>query len=101
MFKYSGLVLTLLIVAVAILLIFRLKLPNRKTVLLMLIALTLAMLVFDGYLTALPIVEYNKNLVLGRHIGSIPIEDFGYLVVVILLGPALFERFIHNEKRKK
>ncbi len=67
----------------------------------MLIVLTLAMLVFDGYLTALPIVEYNKNLVLGIYVGSIPIEDFGYLLVVILLGPALFERFIQNEERKK
>ncbi len=59
------------------------------------------MLIFDTYLTALPIVEYNKNLVLGIRIGSIPIEDFGYLLVVVLLGPALLERFIQNEERKK
>ncbi|MFO0862515.1 MAG: lycopene cyclase domain-containing protein [Candidatus Saccharibacteria bacterium] len=101
MLRYIGLILVLLLVAVVILSIFRLRLPIRKTILLMLIPLTLAMLVFDGYLTALPIVEYNKNLVLGIHIGSIPIEDFGYLLVVVLLGPALFERFIHNDNRKK
>lgn len=101
MFKYTTLIFTLLIVIISLLLVFSLKLPNRKTTLLMLIVLTLAMLVFDGYLTALPIVEYNKNLVLGIYVGSIPIEDFGYLLVVILLGPALFERFIQNEERKK
>ncbi len=99
MYKYLGLIFTLLVTTGLILFFLKLKLPNRRIIVWLTVLLTLAMLVFDSYLTALPIVEYNKNLVLGIHIGPIPIEDFGYLIVIILLGPALFERFVQNEKQ--
>jgi lycopene cyclase domain-containing protein len=46
------------------------------------IILALAMLIFDGYLTALPIVLYNSKSVLAFRLGSIPLEDFSYLIVV-------------------
>lgn len=57
----------------------------------------LAMVVFDSYLTRIPIVMYNNVSMLNLKLGSIPIEDFGYLVAVVILVPALFEKF-DNEK---
>ncbi len=101
MFSYIGLILGLLATVLCIILLYRLELVNRKILLILFAILLLAMFIFDTYLTALPIVEYNKNLVSGIYFGSIPIEDFGYLLVVIILGPALFERFMQNEERKK
>ncbi len=56
-----------------------------------------AMVVFDSYLTRIPIVMYNNVSMLNLKLGSIPIEDFGYLVAVVILVPALFEKF-DNEK---
>ena len=55
------------------------------------------MVVFDSYLTRIPIVMYNNVSMLNLKLGSIPIEDFGYLVAVVILVPALFEKF-DNEK---
>lgn len=60
------------------------------------------MIAFDSYLTSLIIVGYNEGSILNIKLGSIPIEDFGYLLVVILLVPALFNKFHHaKEKRRK
>ena len=41
--------------------------------------------------------RYNNVSMLNLKLGSIPIEDFGYLVAVVILVPALFEKF-DNEK---
>jgi lycopene cyclase domain-containing protein len=35
---------------------------------------------FDSFLTALPIIVYTSTRISGIHIGSIPIEDFGYAI---------------------
>jgi len=46
----------------------------------------------------MPIVLYNESLILQIRLGTIPLEDFGYLIAVILLTPSLFEYF-HDEKK--
>jgi lycopene cyclase domain-containing protein len=79
-------------------LVYGLRLPKPKLLLKLLGILLVCMLLFDTYLTALPIVLYNSNSILGVRLGSIPVEDFGYLVIVVLLGPALYEYF-YNEKK--
>jgi lycopene cyclase domain-containing protein len=68
-----------------------------KVLLVLSIAMLVSMLLFDSYLTRLPIVMYNNVSILSIKLGSIPIEDFGYLVAVVILVPALFEKF-DNEK---
>lgn len=95
----SYLVLTMSLVVVSVLVLMRLRItPPRPKVLLMIGAILLiAMLIFDSYLTSLPIVMYNSKSILGIKIGTIPVEDFGYLVAVILLVPALFEYFKSNK----
>lgn len=99
--EYLLLIISLILTTILIIKIFHLKLPNYIILSTLYFILVLLMLLFDSYLTALPIVEYNKSLVGGLYIGSIPLEDFGYLIVVVLLGPALFDKFISDEKRKK
>lgn len=51
------------------------------------------MLLFNTYLTALPIVRYNTSYTLGIRIGTIPLEDFSYLIVAVILAPALYTHF--------
>lgn len=98
MLSYLILALSLIIISALIVLLLRLELPSRKILIMVFVILAVAMLFFDGYLTALPIVLYNSKSVLAFRLGSIPLEDFSYLIVVVLLVPALFEKFHHGKK---
>jgi lycopene cyclase domain-containing protein len=97
MIHYTALSMLLIVVAFEIHRFLQVGWRNWRTLLVLLTILTLLMLVFDTYLTTLPIVEYNKSLVLGLRIGSIPLEDFGYLLAVVILGPSLYEYFSNHE----
>ncbi len=55
-------------------------------------ACALLTLVFNGYLTARPIVLYNDAVLLGMRIGTIPVEDFGFGAALIGLTVTLYER---------
>jgi len=46
----------------------------------------------NGYLTAVPIVLYHKPYYLGIRVGSIPVEDFFYMVSIVLLVLSLWEK---------
>lgn len=98
MFDYLILSLSLISVSALLLLLFRIRLPRAVILLTLLFVLFIAMLIFDTYLTALPIVMYNSKSVLPFRLGSIPIEDFSYLIAVIILVPALFDKFHHDKK---
>lgn len=87
----------LLISVFVIVYLFKLSWPRKKTMLITFAILLVAMLIFDSYLTSLPIVSYNDNLTLGIKIGSIPIEDFSYLVAAVILVPVIFN-FFNNDK---
>lgn len=54
---------------------------------------TLAMLIFNGYLTWRPVVLYNEVYQLNARIFTIPIEDFGFGYALILLCTILYEKF--------
>ena len=54
---------------------------------------TLAMLIFNGYLTWRPVVLYGEAYQLGIRIFTIPIEDFGFGYALILLCTILYEYF--------
>ncbi len=97
MTSYLVLVTSLVVVSVLILVRLRITPPKPKVLMVVGLILLIAMLVFDNYLTTLPIVMYNNSSILGYKVGNIPIEDFGYLVAVILLVPALFEYFKSNK----
>ena len=88
----------LLLSVFAIVYFSKLSWPRRKKTTLITFAILLpAMLIFNGYLTSLPIVSYNNSSILGVKIGSIPIEDFSYLIAAVILVPAIFNYF-KNDK---
>jgi len=101
MYSYSILAISLIAISALLLIRFRIQLPYYKVLLAIFAILLTAMLIFDSYLTSLPIVLYNTNSLLGIKIGSIPLEDFSYLIVVVVLIPALFEYFIKRDNDKK
>lgn len=57
----------------------------------------LPFLVVNGFLTALPVVIYNNNENLGIRIGSIPVEDTIYTLLMLLMNITLFE-YLKNRK---
>lgn len=97
MYNYLTLSISLILVSVLLFLRLHLKLVDLKVLLILSLIMLLTMLIFDSYLTRLPIVMYNNVSILNVKLGSIPIEDFGYLFAVVILVPALFEKF-DNEK---
>lgn len=53
---------------------------------------TVFMLIFNGYLTARPVVLYGEAYQLGLRIFTIPVEDFVYGYALLLLCLVVFER---------
>ncbi|GDX62918.1 hypothetical protein LBMAG34_4520 [Candidatus Saccharibacteria bacterium] len=98
MFKYSFLIIMLLFIAFFVGYIYKLKLNLNKAWRYTALISFVAMIIFNTYLTALPIVVYNVNSILGIKILTFPIEDIGYLIMVLLLLPPLFEK-LSDEKR--
>jgi len=48
-------------------------------------------LVINGFLTALPVVEYNNDHNLGVRIFTIPLEDFFYLFLLLIMNLTIYE----------
>jgi len=91
--EYTGLVL----IALGLVALLDWKLKTKifiqlRTIQLVAIS-TLAMLIFNGYLTWRPVVQYNDAYQLGIRIFTIPIEDFGFGYALILLCTILYEKF--------
>jgi lycopene cyclase domain-containing protein len=57
------------------------------------------MAIVNGFLTALPVVIYDNTQNLGIRIGSIPVEDFIYSAILLLMNIALYERSRQRNKR--
>ena len=51
----------------------------------------LPMAIVNGLLTALPVVIYDNSQNLGIRIGSIPVEDFLYGAILLVMNIALYE----------
>lgn len=54
-------------------------------------------LIVNGFLTALPVVEYNDLQNLGIRIYSIPVEDTIYGMLLILMNVVLYEKLKNRE----
>jgi lycopene cyclase domain-containing protein len=48
-------------------------------------------LIINGVLTALPVVEYHPAHILNIRVSTIPIEDFGYLFLLLLMNTSIYE----------
>lgn len=51
----------------------------------------LPFLIINGILTSLPVVEYNSAHILNIRIINIPIEDFSYLFLMLLMVTTIYE----------
>ena len=49
-------------------------------------------LIFNGYLTARPVVLYGEAYQIGYRIMTIPVEDFGYGFTLMLFNAVLYEK---------
>ncbi len=65
----------------------------------MLFALLIVMTtLFDTYLTRMPIVGYNQDALLGVKLGTIPVEDYAYTIVLAFLPPSVWRKFGKREE---
>ena len=99
MLKYSLLILIALATTGFVFFIYQLKFISNKAWMLTALTGMLSMIIFNTYLTALPIVVYNMNSIIGIKVITFPIEDIGYLVMALVLLPPLFEK-LSDEERK-
>jgi len=99
---FTYLALNLVFLLIAYLLVRRLKRPVADQILIITVIAYSAMVVFNSYLTSIPIVRYDWSRVIGLKLVSWPIEDVAYLVVALYLVPALYgaymDYFSHAKK---
>jgi lycopene cyclase domain-containing protein len=46
---------------------------------------------FDNLIIVMGIVQYDVSKLIGLYVGTVPIEDFAYTVVAVLLVPAIWK----------
>ncbi len=56
--------------------------------------------ILTGTLLAEEVVWYNSKAIIGLRVGTIPVEDFFYALLQIMLTTALFEHFKHKRISK-
>ena len=83
MIEYSLLTVSILFCLAAIDAVTGVRLLRRSRFWLLLILLSVGTLVFDGYLTARPVISYNPRFLLGVRLWHIPVEDFGYCLIIV------------------
>lgn len=54
----------------------------------------------NGILTAFPVVIYNNSENLGIRIGTVPLDDHFYLMLLLLMNISLFEWYINKQFKK-
>jgi lycopene cyclase domain-containing protein len=59
------------------------------------------MLIVNGILTYLPVVDYNPEEIIGIRIGSIPVEDFIYNMTMLVICIGLYEWFKRLAHRRR
>lgn len=90
--EYTGLMLIALACAALLDIVLQTGLFVQTRLLIFLAALFVVTLIFNGYLTARPIVLYDEQYQLGVRLGTIPIEDFGYGFSLVLLVTSFYEK---------
>lgn len=98
---YTASVYLLLPVSVLLDMILQTQLFRNKTFYLFLLIVVGLTLVFNGYLTARPVVTYNTDLKTNMNIFSIPIEDIIYGICLIGLHAMVYERVKKERKNPK
>ena len=55
--------------------------------------------IFDNLIVATGIVAYDESKLLGIKLLTVPLEDFAYTVVAVLLVPAIWKAMTKNDSR--
>ncbi len=90
---YTGITLFALGITALLDMLLKTDILLRPRTYLYLAIITAFILIFNGFLTARPVVLYNNAFQLPFHIFTIPIEDFGYGYSLILLNTILYDKF--------
>jgi lycopene cyclase domain-containing protein len=90
--EYTGLTLIFLGAAAILDRLLQTNIFLRRRLLTDLASVLILILVFNSYLTWRPVVLYDEAYQLGMRIGTIPIEDFGYGISLILITTILYEK---------
>lgn len=98
--EYSGLALGVFAVILILDELLQTRLTKDARILRFFAILTLAMLVFNGYLTARPVVLYDPKYQFDFRIITIPIEDFIYGFGHILFCAILYEKMKRASREK-
>jgi len=88
--EYTGLVLIFIGIAVFADQFLRTDLLLSRRFYIYLGLIVFFTLVFNGYLTARPVVLYGETYQLGWRIITIPVEDFGYGIALLFLNTSIF-----------
>jgi lycopene cyclase domain-containing protein len=70
------------------------KFKKLKTFTLSFILSTIPFLIFNGLLTAIPVVIYNRSENLGVRLFTIPLEDVFYGMLLILINTLIYQKKI-------
>lgn len=100
MMKYTYVLLGCVFMLIAWIIIQRLGFGANRRMLVVAAFCYMMMVVFNTYLTSLPIVRYDWNKVLGLKMISWPIEDIAYLVVGLYMAQALYAAWLSHYEQK-
>ena len=92
--EYTGLALISLGLTALLDIVLRTHIFQRATAYLFTLMVAGLILIFNGYLTARPVVLYGEEYQLGFRIITIPVEDFIYGFALLLGGVVLYQRFM-------
>ncbi len=57
---------------------------------------TIGFLIVNGFLTAMPVLIYNEAENLGVRVGTIPLEDFFYSMLMLLMNITIYEHLLRK-----
>ena len=60
---------------------------------------TIGFLIVNGFLTAMPVLIYNEAENLGIRVGTIPLEDFFYSMLMLLMNITIYEHLQQKANR--
>ena len=98
--QYTGLVLFCVGLVGLTDALLRTELLMRLKTYVYLAIVSVLILIFNGYLTARPVVLYGEAYQIGYRILTIPVEDFGYGFTLMLFNAMLYEKVFNFTLRR-
>ena len=85
-------ILNIIFMAVTLLILrVKLRMPSKPWWL-TLVILLLMTAVFDALIIGAGIVDYDRSKLLGLYVGNVPVEDFMYAILAVMILPTLWRR---------